>query len=128
MAALDRLRPMIRRHGKWLTIDWKDVERAHHWFDRHAVAVVLLGRLIPTIRSIVSIPAGLLDMRFRSFVLASTAGTALWTALLAFGGYRLQEKFERVGAIIGPVSSVVIGLIVIVYVWRLISHQPASEE
>jgi membrane protein DedA with SNARE-associated domain len=124
----DRLRPVIRRHGKWLTIDWKDVERAHRWFDRHAMAVVLLGRLVPTIRSIVSIPAGLLDMRFRSFVIASTAGTALWTALLAFGGYRLQEKFDRIGYLIGPVSNVVIGLIVIVYVGRLITHQPAPEE
>src|SRR3954453_20399221 len=60
----DRLRPIIRRHGKWLTMDWKDVERVHHFFDDHGIVLVMLGRLVPTIRSIISIPAGLLDMRF----------------------------------------------------------------
>jgi membrane protein DedA with SNARE-associated domain len=124
----DRLRPVIRRYGKWLTIDWKDVERVHRWFDEHGMALVMLGRLVPTIRSIISIPAGLLDMRFRSFVVASTIGTALWTAMLAAAGYRLQEKFDRVGDVIGPVSNVVIGLIVIVYVWRLFTHETAPDD
>jgi membrane protein DedA with SNARE-associated domain len=124
----DRLRPVIRRYGKWLTIDWKDVERVHRWFDEHGMALVMLGRLVPTIRSIISIPAGLLDMRFRSFVVASTIGTTLWTAMLATAGYRLQEKFDRVGDVIGPVSNVVIGLIVIVYVWRLFTHETAPDD
>src|SRR5689334_20071924 len=79
----DRIKPIIQRYGKWLTLHWDDVEKAHRWFDRHGIALVFLGRLIPTIRSIVSIPAGLLDMRFRNFVIASTIGTALWTAILA---------------------------------------------
>ena len=119
----DRLRPIIRRHGKWLTLDWNDVEKAHRWFDRHGIALVFIGRLIPTIRSIVSIPAGLLDMRFRNFFIASTIGTALWTALLAGAGYKLQENFHDVGKIIGPVSNVILGSLVVTYLWRLFTHK-----
>src|SRR5215217_6135205 len=53
----DRLQPFVRKYGRWLTVSWSDLERAHRWFDRHGVAFVLTGRLIPTIRSLVSIPA-----------------------------------------------------------------------
>jgi len=119
----DRLRPIVKRYGKWLTLDWKDVERAHRWFDAHGIAFVFLGRLIPTVRSLVSIPAGLLDMRFRNFVIASTIGTAIWTAVLAGAGYKLQENFHDIGKVIGPVSNVVLGALVVVYLWRLLTHK-----
>src|SRR5678815_462034 len=124
----DRLRPFIERHGKWLTISWKDVERAHRWFDRHSIALVFLGRLVPTIRSVVSIPAGLLDMRFRNFVIASTIGTAVWTAVLAGAGYKLQENFRDIGKVIGPASNLILGALVIAYVWRLLTHKLDPEE
>ena len=119
----DRLRPLIRRHGKWLTISWKDVERAHRWFDAHGIMFVFLGRLIPTVRSLVSIPAGLLDMRFRNFLIASTLGTAMWTTLLAGAGYKLRENFADVGAILGPISNAVLLALVAIYVWRLFTHK-----
>jgi len=119
----DRLKPLIRRHGKWLTISWPEVERAHRWFDRHGVALVFIGRLIPTIRSLVSIPAGLLDMRFRNFFIASTIGTAVWTALLAGAGYKLQENFQQIGRVIGPVSNAVLIGLVVIYMWRLFTHK-----
>jgi membrane protein DedA with SNARE-associated domain len=119
----DRLQPIIRRYGKWLTLSWRDVERAHRWFDAHGIAFVLIGRLIPTVRSLVSIPAGLLDMRFRNFVIASTIGTAIWTAILTGAGYKLQENFHDIGKIIGPVSNVILGSLVVTYLWRLITHK-----
>src|SRR3954465_17788 len=125
---VDRLEPIIRQHGKWLTMDWKDVERVHHFFDDHGIVLVMLGRLVPTIRSIISIPAGLLDMRFRNFFIASTIGTAVWTALLTGAGFKLQENFHRVGDIIRAGSNVVIGLIVVVYIWRLFTLKVVRED
>ena len=119
----DRLQPFIKRHGKWLTMNWKDVERVHDWFEDHGVALVLIGRLVPTIRSIISIPAGLLDMRFRNFVIASTVGTAVWTAILTGAGYKLQENFQEIGRIIGPLSNFVLIALVAIYVWRLFTHK-----
>jgi membrane protein DedA with SNARE-associated domain len=119
----DRLRPIIQRYGKWVTLSWPEVERAHRWFDAHGIAFVSVGRLIPTVRSLVSIPAGLLDMRFRNFVIASTIGTALWTAVLTGAGYKLQENFRDIGKIIGPMSNAVLIALVAVYVWRLFTHK-----
>lgn len=119
----DRLKPFVQRHGKWLTLNWKEVQRAHDWFDAHGIGFVFLGRLIPTVRSLVSIPAGLLDMRFRNFVIASTAGTALWTALLTGAGYKLQENFRDIGQVIGPLSNAVLIALVVTYVWRLFTHK-----
>jgi len=119
----DRMKPFVQRHGKWLTMNWKDVERVRHWFDDHGVVLVFFGRLVPTIRSIVSIPAGLLDMRFRNFMIASTLGTAVWTALLAGAGYKLQENFRDIGQVIGPISNAVLIALVVAYVWRLFTHK-----
>lgn len=119
----DRLRPLINRYGKWLTISWPDVEKAHDWFDRHGVAFVLTGRVVPTIRSLVSVPAGLLDMRFRNFVVASTIGTAIWTTFLMLVGFELKEQFTNVEAVIGPISIVVMAVLVLVYVIRLARHK-----
>src|SRR5688500_12665799 len=76
-----RLKPIIERHGRWLTMNWHEMERAERWFRDHGTFFVFLGRMLPTVRSLVSVPAGLLKMRFRNFLIASTVGTAGWTAM-----------------------------------------------
>ena len=119
----DRLQPFVRRYGKWITINWRDVERAHRWFDRHGFMFVMTGRIIPTIRSLVSVPAGLLDMRFRNFVIASTIGTAIWTTFLTMVGVKLKEQFSTIDQIIGPISTGVLALLLLVYVVRLAMHK-----
>jgi len=124
----DRLRPFVQRYGKWLTVSWKDVERAHDWFDRHGVAIVLIGRVMPTIRSLISIPAGLLDMRFRNFFIASTVGTAMWTTLLALAGYKLQQNVSEVQKLVGPASNAILIVLAIGYFWRLWTHRHPSDE
>jgi membrane protein DedA with SNARE-associated domain len=121
---VERLRPLIVRHGRWLTVSWREVERAQHWFERRGVAFVLIGRLIPTVRSLVSIPAGLLKMRFRNFLIASTLGTFAWTAVLAGAGFRLQEEFHQVQYWMAPMADAVLVIIVIAYFWRLLTHKP----
>ena len=119
----DRLEPFVRRYGKWITVSWGDVERAHRWFDRHGFVFVMTGRIIPTIRSLVSVPAGLLDMRFLNFVIASTIGTATWTTFLTMVGVKLKEQFSSIDQIIGPISTGVLALLLLVYVVRLAMHK-----
>lgn len=120
---LDRLKPLIDRHGRWLTVNWSEVERARRWFEGHGVAFVLIGRLIPTMRSLVSVPAGLLKMRFRNFVIASTVGTFGWTAVLAGAGYRLRSEFDSVDQFIAPVADAVLLVLILGYLWRLVTHK-----
>ena len=125
---VDRLRPFIRRHGKWLTLNWSEVRRAERWFGIHGPAFVLFARMLPTVRSLVSIPAGLLRMRFRSFFIASTLGTAGWTALLATAGYKLEQNVGEVERFIGPVANAVMIVLAAGYVWRLLTHKTEPDE
>jgi membrane protein DedA with SNARE-associated domain len=115
---LRRFRPLIERYGRWLTMDWPDVEKAERLFGRFGHWLVLVGRVMPTIRSIISIPAGLLNMRLKSFFLWSTVGTAAWTAALAILGWALGRAYKDIDKVLTPVSVAIIVLIVAAYVWR----------
>lgn len=115
---LKRFKPLIDRHGRWLTMDWYDVEKAERLFGRYGHVVVLVGRMLPTVRTIVSVPAGLLNMRLKSFVIWSTIGTAGWSSALATAGWLLGRRFGEIEKILGPLSSVVIVAIIAAYAWR----------
>jgi membrane protein DedA with SNARE-associated domain len=115
---LKRFRPFIEKHGRWLTLDWYDIEKAEKLFGRFGSAIVGVGRLLPTIRSVVSIPAGLLHMRLRSFLFWSTVGTTAWSSALAIAGYLLGKQFDDINKVLGPLSTGIIVLIVLAYIWR----------
>jgi membrane protein DedA with SNARE-associated domain len=115
---IDRFRPFIEKHGRWLTLDWLDVEKAEKLFGRFGGVVVGLGRMLPTVRSVVSIPAGLLHMRLKSFLIWSTIGTAAWSSALAVAGYLLGQQFADIEKVMGPLSAGVIVAIVIAYLYR----------
>ena len=122
-----RLRPFIDRYGRWLTLSWQEVERAERWFRHYGTFFVFLGRMLPTVRSLVSVPAGLLKMRFRSFVLFSTIGTAGWTAMLAYAGYKLRENFSEIDEWLGPISNAILATMVVGYLWRLWTFKAPAE-
>ena len=115
---LVRFKPFIERYGRWLTMDWPDIEKAEKLFGRFGGLIVFFGRMMPTIRSLISVPAGLLNMRLKSFLIWSTIGTAGWSSALAVAGWWLGQNFADIEKIIGPVSSAIIALIVLAYVWR----------
>ncbi|MCW3798653.1 DedA family protein [Sphingomonas sp. BN140010] len=121
-----RLRPFIEQHGRWLTLTWREVERAEGWFRHYGTFFVFLGRMLPTVRSLVSVPAGLLRMRFRTFFFFSTLGTAGWTAAIAVAGYKLRERFTEVDQWLGPISNAILVTLVLGYVWRLVTYKPAE--
>ncbi len=122
---LHRLRPLIERFGRWITLDWKEVERAERWFRHYGTAFVCIGRMVPTVRSLVSIPAGLLRMSIRNFLFWSTMGTLGWTALLAGAGYQLGANYAEIDDYIGPLSNAVIAVLVLGYLWRVITWRPS---
>ena len=116
---IDRLHPFIDKYGHWLTVSWPEVERAERWFRINGPFFVFLGRMLPTVRSLVSVPAGLLKMRFKTFLIASTVGTLGWTALLAGAGYKLGENYSDIDQIIGPASTAILALLALTYLWRV---------
>jgi membrane protein DedA with SNARE-associated domain len=114
----DRFLRFIDRYGRWLTLDRHDVDKAQAMFRRGASWIVCIGRFLPNLRTIISVPAGLARMKMAPFLLWSTLGTAVWSAGLAGGGYLLGARFERIDAVLAPVSTAVIVGGVLWYVWR----------
>jgi len=91
-----RVRVLMRRYGKWLMLSEEDFDRALAWFDRYGEKVIFFGRMVPIVRSLISIPAGIAEMHLGVFGAYTAVGTALWSFLLAFAGYLLGRSWELV--------------------------------
>ncbi len=126
VVSIERFKPFIERWGRFLTLDWVEIEKAEKLFGTQGWAIVFFGRMLPTLRSLISIPAGLLHMRLSVFLFWSTIGTAGWTAFLGLSGYFLGKRFSAVDQFVGPLSMAVMAVIVAGYVWRLIRWRPAA--
>jgi membrane protein DedA with SNARE-associated domain len=100
-------RPLVLRLHPLLRVTDHDMDRADRWFDRRAVPIVLFGRLVPGVRSLVSVPAGLSEMPLWRFLAATTAGALMWNAALLGAGALLGAQYDRVEGYVGPVSTVV---------------------
>ncbi len=118
---------LCNKLGRIATLSEDDIDKAHHWFERHGWMAVFIGRLIPAIRTLISVPAGLAAMPFGRFLLISTAGTVLWTAILTGAGFLLQASYDTVEAWIDPVSTGVVLLAVVIYVYRFITWKPIKD-
>ena len=92
----ERVRGIVERYGRFLRIDGHDLDRANDWFDRHGGAAVAIGRLVPVVRSLVSIPAGLRRMPLPRFLLFTAAGSTVWNAVLIGTGWVLGDNWEQV--------------------------------
>jgi membrane protein DedA with SNARE-associated domain len=110
----ERLHAITRKFGKWVQIREVDLTRAEEWFDRHATSAVLIGRCVPLIRSVVSIPAGFRRMKLVPYIAYTFLGSLVWNILLIGAGALLGENWERVGSYVGVFQWVVIALVVAV--------------
>jgi len=119
----DRVMDWADRHGWWVTVSRQDLERAKRWFERHGGMAVLFCRLIPGVRSLISIPAGIERIPVAVFLAYTTVGAGLWTTLLASLGYGLGGKYREVEQYLDPVSYVVLGGIVVLYLVRVVRHE-----
>lgn len=119
-----RLRLLVRRHGRWLTMSPADLRRTQNWFDRHGDKAVFFGRFIPTVRTLISVPAGLARMPMWKFLAFTTIGSAIWTSILTFAGLLLHENYALVADYVDPLSKIVVITVVAVYLWRVIRWKP----
>lgn len=115
----ERVRAWIDLHGVWLGLCGTDLDRAQQWFERHGAAVVFFGRLLPVIRTLISLPAGFSRMPLPRFLLYSALGTALWTSILALAGRALGSNFSEVDRYVGPVTWAVLAFSLAAYVYRV---------
>lgn len=120
----NRLKRMAARFGRWMTVSPADIDTASAWFERHEGMAVFTGRLIPAIRTLISVPAGIVRMPMLPFLAYSTIGSLIWTTLLAVTGFLLESQYEVVEGYIDPLSKAVVLAVVAIYVYRFIRFKP----
>ena len=117
---LKRTIEIVDRYGKWLALSGKDVEKANNWFNRRGNTAIAFGRLIPGIRTYISLPAGISKIPLLPFLFYSTLGSIFWVTLLTGAGYILGANYELVGEYMKPLSIfVLIAAISTVIYWIL---------
>jgi membrane protein DedA with SNARE-associated domain len=116
------VRAFLRRWGRFITVTEEDLDRVMLVFKKYGPPIVFFGRLIPIIRSLISVPAGMNRMPFGRFLLFTTLGSTIWTAVLAYAGVLLAEHWEQIlvySKQYERVTLFIIGLAVIAYfAWR----------
>jgi membrane protein DedA with SNARE-associated domain len=103
----ERIEHWLGRHGRWIGISPQELHRSRTWFNRHGTALVFWGRLVPGVRTLISVPAGIEMMPFVPFLVWTTAGSLIWTLLLTLAGLAMGEGYSQVEHWIEPVSKVV---------------------
>ncbi len=119
-----RVEVLIRRYGRILTMSLDDFDRARDWFRWRANAAVFVGRVVPTIRTLISVPAGILPMRQGPFLLFTTLGTVIWTTGLALAGYVMEAHYAVVADWVDPLSTAVVAVVVLGYLYRVATWRP----
>jgi membrane protein DedA with SNARE-associated domain len=115
-------RPLLQRYGRYLLISADEIEAAERFFARWGTWAVFFGRMVPLVRTFVSLPAGTARMDVRLFTFYTFAGSVVWAAILAAAGYMLGENWERLRDWMGP-ADIVVALVVLVFVaWYIVRH------
>ncbi|MDX2211371.1 MAG: DedA family protein [Sphingopyxis sp.] len=120
----ERLKPLIDRYGRWLTLDWDEVERLHAFFLKYGSGIVFVCRFLPIARTMISLPAGMVRMNQVKFLIWTAAGSTIWITALAGAGSWFGKQFAEVDRFIGPLAVVAIGTLVLVYFYRVVTWKP----
>ena len=116
---LERLQRWADAHGAYLAMSSNDLKKAEAWFRRRGTLAVFIGRLVPAVRTFISIPAGIVAMSMPKFLAWSFAGSLLWSGLLAAAGFYLGDRFEGATRVIDLCAKIIIGCLLLVYLWRV---------
>ena len=119
-----RLQPLVDRWGRWLTLEWHDIERATAFFQRHGQWIVFALRFSPFLRTIISLPAGLTHMNHWRFLAFTFAGAAVWNAALIKGGQFLARFMESSTLVVDLIVLGGLGLALAGYLYRVLTWKP----
>jgi membrane protein DedA with SNARE-associated domain len=114
----ERIKHWIALYGAWIGISTNEIDKTKQWFYRHGTKAVFWGRMVPGVRTLISLPAGFSNMPLPQFLIYSTLGTLGWTLLLTLAGYALGQNYTLVEQYLAPVSKLVLGLLFVAFaVW-----------
>jgi membrane protein DedA with SNARE-associated domain len=123
---LKRTKTIADRYGKWLTISGKDVQQAKDWFDHKGDLATALGRLVPGIRTYISVPAGISKMPLLPFLFYSTLGSLVWVSFLTAAGYLLGANYKLVAIYLKPISVLVLLVVIVLAIYWVMKRKKTS--
>lgn len=115
-------RPLLERFGRYILVSKDDLAKADQWFERHGTWAVLLARIVPVARSLISLPAGVTRMHLVTFSLLTLAGSFVWSLALIAGGFYLGENWTVIRNIIRPIEIPILFLAVILVAFFVYKH------
>ncbi len=122
-------RPFLEKYGKYILVSHHDLNVADKWFNSSGSWSIFASRLLPVVRTFISLPAGIARMHFPRFLIYTFLGSFLWSTGLAYGGYQLGEHWEQMRVVMRPfdpaIGILIIALIVF-YIFRHLKHVRAS--
>lgn len=113
----------IRKYGKFILVTEKEYRHAEHWFQKYGDKVIFISRLLPAVRTVISLPAGVFRMNLKKFIIYTTVGCFLWSVLLTYLGYVMGENWRTLDVYYRKFEYVIFAIIifgVIFYVYRKI--------
>lgn len=123
-------RPFLEKYGKYILISGHDLNLADRWFEKRGDWVIFISRLLPVVRTFISLPAGIARMHFVKFLIYTFLGSLIWCAGLAYGGYQLGNHWEQIRTVMRPfdplIGAIIIGLIA-VYIYRHIKRSSPAK-
>jgi len=123
--------PFLRKYGQYILISHHDLDRAILWFGKYGAWITFLSRLVPAVRTFISLPAGIARMNLPKFILYAFLGSFIWSAALAYGGYVLGQNWEQIREAMRPFDYPILGavaILIIIFVWlRLRNHRNSRE-
>jgi membrane protein DedA with SNARE-associated domain len=123
-------RPMAERYGRYVLISHRDLELADRWFKKYGDWVIFTSRLMPVIRTFISLPAGVARMKFPKFLIYTFAGSFPWCFGLTYGGYQLGEHWQQISTFMRPFwipIMVAIAVLIGLYIYRHLKAAPSKE-
>ena len=111
-----KLSKFLDKRGKYLGITSNDLSKSKRWFDKYGVSLVFWGRLVPGIRTLISVPAGMELMPLRKFLIWTTLGSLIWILLLTYAGYVLGENYQIIETFLVKIKYVVKPILIIIFV------------
>ena len=115
-----RLSNFLDKKGKYLGISSNDLSKSKSWFDKYGVSLVFWGRLVPGIRTLISVPAGIELMPLRKFLISTTLGSLIWVVLLTYAGYLFGENYPIIETYIDHIKYIVKPILIFIFLYFLI--------
>ena len=117
-----RLSNFLDKRGKYFGITSDDLAKSKRWFDKYGVSLVFWGRLVPGVRTLISVPAGMELMPLRRFFIWTTFGSLIWVSLLTYAGYIFGENYEIIETYFNQIKFIVKPILLILFGYLLVKY------